>query len=214
MKGEKYLFVVSGPSGTGKDTVVAKLLGSHPEIEKTVSATTRTMREGEVNGKNYHFLTKEQFETALAEGNIVEHTCYCENYYGTLRSEVERHMEQQIPVILVIEVEGARQHQADVPRFHHHFCHAAGYERAGTPPALPWDRSGGSHSEAPCAVPRPRLPVRLTMTSMWSTMLSTPAPKRFIPSSKSALPSPMPNNPLPQTPKQEVRVCPALQKWR
>ena len=107
MKGEKYLFVVSGPSGTGKDTVVAKLLGSHPEIEKTVSATTRTMREGEVNGKNYHFLTKEQFETALAEGNIVEHTCYCENYYGTLRSEVERHMEQQIPVILVIEVEGA-----------------------------------------------------------------------------------------------------------
>ena len=86
MKGEKYLFVVSGPSGTGKDTVVAKLLGSHPEIEKTVSATTRTMREGEVNGKNYHFLTKEQFETALAEGNIVEHTCYCENYYGTLRS--------------------------------------------------------------------------------------------------------------------------------
>ena len=61
MKGEKYLFVVSGPSGTGKDTVVAKLLGSHPEIEKTVSATTRTMREGEVNGKNYHFLTKEQF---------------------------------------------------------------------------------------------------------------------------------------------------------
>ena len=102
MKGEKYLFVVSGPSGTGKDTVVAKLLGSHPEIEKTVSATTRTMREGEVNGKNYHFLTKEQFETALAEGNIVEHTCYCENYYGSLRSEVERHMEQQIPVILVI----------------------------------------------------------------------------------------------------------------
>lgn len=74
MKGEKYLFVVSGPSGTGKDTVVAKLLGKHPEIEKTVSATTRTMREGEVNGKNYHFLTKEQFETALAEGNIVEST--------------------------------------------------------------------------------------------------------------------------------------------
>ncbi len=149
MKGEKYLFVVSGPSGTGKDTVVAKLLGSHPEIEKTVSATTRTMREGEVNGKNYHFLTKEQFETALAEGNIVEHTCYCENYYGTLRSEVERHMEQQIPVILVIEVEGAGNIKRMYPGSTTIFCHAAGYERAGTPPALPWDRSGGSHSEAP-----------------------------------------------------------------
>jgi len=69
-------------------------------------STMRNIPE-QANGKNYHFLTKEQFETALAEGNIVEHTCYCENYYGTLRSEVERHMEQQIPVILVIEVEGA-----------------------------------------------------------------------------------------------------------
>ena len=210
MKGEKYLFVVSGPSGTGKDTVVAKLLGSHPEIEKTVSATTRTMREGEVNGKNYHFLTKEQFETALAEGNIVEHTCYCENYYGTLRSEVERHMEQQIPVILVIEVEGA----GNIKRM---------YPGSTTIFVMPPDRNAACVTVGPkrrksfrsaCAVPKLRLPVRLIMTSMWSTMLSTPAPKRFIPSSKSALPSPMPNNPLPQTPKQEVRVCPALQKWR
>ena len=209
MKGEKYLFVVSGPSGTGKDTVVAKLLGSHPEIEKTVSATTRTMREGEVNGKNYHFLTKEQFETALAEGNIVEHTCYCENYYGTLRSEVERHMEQQIPVILVIEVEGA----GNIKRM---------YPGSTTIFVMPPDmkelerrlRYRGTSFRSACAVPKLRLPVRLIMTSMWSTMLSTPAPKRFIPSSKSALPSPMPNNPLPQTPKQEVRVCPALQKWR
>ena len=55
MKGENICFVVPPTSGTGKDTVVAKLLGSHPEIEKTVSTTTRTMREGEVNGKNYHF---------------------------------------------------------------------------------------------------------------------------------------------------------------
>ena len=55
MKGEKYLFVVSGPSGTGKDTVVSKLLGDHKEIKKTVSATTRAMREGEVDGVSYHF---------------------------------------------------------------------------------------------------------------------------------------------------------------
>lgn len=107
MKGEKYLFVVSGPSGTGKDTVVAQLLKDHPEVEKTISATTRAMREGEVNGVNYHFLSKEDFERRLAKNEIVEHTCYCENYYGTLREEVERHMIEQIPVILVIEVEGA-----------------------------------------------------------------------------------------------------------
>lgn len=107
MKGEKYLFVVSGPSGTGKDTVVAQLLREHPEIEKTISATTRSMRPGEQDGVNYHYLSKEQFEKHLAEGNIVEHTCYCDHYYGTLKSEIERHMADKIPVVLVIEVEGA-----------------------------------------------------------------------------------------------------------
>lgn len=107
MKGEKYLFVVSGPSGTGKDTVVAQLLKTHPEIQHTVSATTRAPREGEKNGINYHFMSVADFEDHLAHDQIVEHTQYCGNYYGTLRSEIETRMEQGIPVILVIEVEGA-----------------------------------------------------------------------------------------------------------
>ena len=107
MKGEKYLFVVSGPSGTGKDTVVSRLLGDHKDIKKTVSATTRAMREGEIDGVSYHFLTPDQFKQSLDAGGIVEYTCYCDNYYGTLRSEVERHMQAKQPVILVIEVEGA-----------------------------------------------------------------------------------------------------------
>ena len=107
MKGEKYLFVVSGPSGTGKDTVVAALLKKHPEIQHTVSATTRAPREGEKDGINYHFMSVADFEDHLAHDQIVEHTKYCENYYGTLRSEIEGRMALGIPVILVIEVEGA-----------------------------------------------------------------------------------------------------------
>ena len=78
MKGEKYLFVVSGPSGTGKDTVVAALLKKHPEIQHTVSATTRSPREGEKDGINYHFMSVADFEDHLANDQIVEHTKYCE----------------------------------------------------------------------------------------------------------------------------------------
>ncbi|HJC08425.1 MAG TPA: guanylate kinase [Candidatus Gemmiger stercorigallinarum] len=107
MQGEKYLFVVSGPSGTGKDTIVARLLADHPEIRHTISATTRAPREGEQDGVNYYFVSKEDFERKLQNDEIVEHTCYCGNYYGTLRSEIERHMREKTPVILVIEVEGA-----------------------------------------------------------------------------------------------------------
>ena len=107
MQGEKYLFVVSGPSGAGKDTVVARLLAAHPAVHRTISATTRAMREGESEGVIYYYVSREAFEQKLARDEIVEHTCYCGNYYGTLRSEIERHMREKSPVILVIEVEGA-----------------------------------------------------------------------------------------------------------
>ena len=107
MKGEKYLFVVSGPSGTGKDTVVAKLLGSHPEIEKTVSATTRAPRPGEQEGVDYYYRSVEQFRQLIDTDQVVEHNFYNGNYYGTLREEVDKRLEAGKLVVLVIDVHGA-----------------------------------------------------------------------------------------------------------
>lgn len=107
MNNEQYLVVVSGPSGSGKDTVVSRLMARHPEIEISVSATTRDKRPGEQEGVNYYYLTVPAFEQKIADGEILEYTRYCGNYYGTPKSEVDRRIEQGITVVLVIEVEGA-----------------------------------------------------------------------------------------------------------
>ncbi len=107
MQGENCLFVVSGPSGAGKDTVVERLRAAHPEVQRTVSATTRAMRQGDVDGVTYHFISTDDFERRIEQNELVEYTNYCGNYYGTLRGEVEPRMAGGIPVILVIEVEGA-----------------------------------------------------------------------------------------------------------
>lgn len=100
------LIVVSGPSGCGKGTIlgdVTKEMG----ISYSVSATTRAMREGEADGVNYHYITKERFEQLIEEDKVLEYTTYCGNYYGTLRDEVESRREKGQDVLLEIEVEGA-----------------------------------------------------------------------------------------------------------
>ena len=107
MNNEQYLVVVSGPSGSGKDTVVSRLMARHPEIEISVSATTRDKRPGEAEGVNYYYLTVPAFEQKIADGEILEYTQYCGNYYGTPKSEVDRRIAAHTTVILVIEVVGA-----------------------------------------------------------------------------------------------------------
>ena len=107
MKGESYLFVVSGPSGVGKDSVMTCLRQAHPEIEKTISATTRPPRAGEAEGVNYYYRTEEQFQQLLAAGEILESNCFNDHHYGTLKSEVEKRMAAGKPVLLNIDVHGA-----------------------------------------------------------------------------------------------------------
>ena len=90
MENEKYLFVVSGAAGTGKDSVVKALREAHPEIEKTVSATTRSPRPGEQEGVDYYYRTREQFQKLIEDDEVVEHNFYNGNYYGTKRAHTTK----------------------------------------------------------------------------------------------------------------------------
>ena len=103
------LLVISGPAGSGKGTVVEALRARLPDIGFSVSATTRAPRPGEKDGVHYYFITKEAFVAAINAGEILEHTVYCDNYYGTPRSEVDRVLGTGKDLILEIETEGAMQ---------------------------------------------------------------------------------------------------------
>ena len=103
------LFVISGPAGSGKGTVVNELITTHPEITLSISATTRNPRPNEKNGVHYHFISKEEFEKRIENGKMLEYATYSGNYYGTPEKEVLEAMENGKDVILEIEVEGAMQ---------------------------------------------------------------------------------------------------------
>jgi guanylate kinase len=109
------VFVITGPSGVGKGTVIRALRERVPDLELSVSATTRPPRPGERDGVDYHFLPRERFDQRVAGGDFLEWAEYSGNRYGTLRSEVERRTERGAPVVLEIEVQGARQVRKTMP---------------------------------------------------------------------------------------------------
>jgi len=106
------VFVITGPSGVGKGTLIARLLERVPGLELSVSATTREPRAGEVDGRDYHFLTPEEFDRRIETEDFLEFATYSGNRYGTLRSEVRRRLDEGQSVVLEIEVQGARQVRA------------------------------------------------------------------------------------------------------
>lgn len=106
------VFVITGPSGVGKGTLISKLLERVPGLELSVSATTREPREGEVDGRDYHFLTPEEFDRRTEREDFLEFATYSGNRYGTLRSEVRKRLDAGHSVVLEIEVQGARQVRA------------------------------------------------------------------------------------------------------
>lgn len=107
--------MITGPSGVGKGTLIRGLLERVPQLELSVSATTRKPRAGERDGIDYHFLTPEEFEQHVTAGDFLEHATYSGNRYGTLRSEVERRLKEGRPVVLEIELQGARQVRQAMP---------------------------------------------------------------------------------------------------
>jgi guanylate kinase len=109
------VFVITGPSGVGKGTVIRGLLERLPQLELSVSATTRLPRPGERDGVDYHFLSDEEFDRRVAAGDFLEHARYSGHRYGTLRSELRRRTEAGTPVVLEIEVQGARQVRGAMP---------------------------------------------------------------------------------------------------
>ena len=102
------LIVITGPSGVGKGTVVNSLLQAHPQLKLSISATTRPPRAGEVDGVNYFFLSKKDFETAILNGELLEWAEYAGNYYGTPKAQVLEQIAAGNYIILEIELEGAR----------------------------------------------------------------------------------------------------------
>lgn len=109
------LFVITGPSGVGKGTLIEGLLREVPDLELSVSATTRRPRGSERDGVHYHFMDEQEFERRVQAGEFIEHAAYSSHQYGTLRSEVEPRLARGAGVVLEIEVQGARQIRETVP---------------------------------------------------------------------------------------------------
>ncbi len=100
------LLIVCGAAGTGKGTIVSEMMKKSDRFAFSVSATTRAPRPGEVDGVNYHFITKEEFKSGIEKGKFIEYTQYCGNYYGTPASELKK-LDEGMNLILEVEVEGA-----------------------------------------------------------------------------------------------------------
>jgi guanylate kinase len=109
------LILIVGPSGVGKGTLIRGLRERLPELELSVSATTRPPRPGELDGVDYHFLDEAEFERRVAAGEFLEHANYLDHRYGTLRSEIDGRLRAGVPVLLEIDVQGARQVREAMP---------------------------------------------------------------------------------------------------
>lgn len=109
------IFIVSGPSGSGKDTILQEVFKQRPELFFSISSITRAMRPGEKEGEKYHFISKQAFENGLSQGAFLEHNCYVGNYYGTPKAPVLAAVEQGRDAVIEVDVNGAAQIRQKLP---------------------------------------------------------------------------------------------------
>ena len=109
------LFIVSGPSGSGKDTVLKEFFKICPDVAFSISSITRPMREGEIESEKYNFISREQFEAMLAADQLLEHNVFVGNYYGTPKAPVEKCIAEGRDMIIEIDVNGAAQIREKLP---------------------------------------------------------------------------------------------------
>ncbi len=102
------LIVISGPSGSGKDTVLSEVFKLHPEIRLSISSITRDMREGEVQDGKYHFISRDEFEKAIENNEMLEYNIYQNNYYGTPKAPVQKAIDEGAEIVLEVDVNGAK----------------------------------------------------------------------------------------------------------
>ena len=115
MPNKGLLIILSGPSGSGKDTILKELIKRYPNMKISISATTRPPRKNEVNGKDYYFISKTEFIQLLSKNQMLEHAEYCDNYYGTPQYQVEDWLQKGSDVLLEIEVQGGSQIKKKCP---------------------------------------------------------------------------------------------------
>ena len=129
MERKGLLIVVSGFAGSGKGTLMKRLTGDYDNYSLSVSMTTRKPRPGEVDGREYFFVTKEEFERKIEDGGLIEYAAYVENYYGTPREYVEEQIAEGKDVVLEIETQGALKVKERFPaaaHVHHVIKHKTG----------------------------------------------------------------------------------------
>ena len=109
------VFIISGPSGSGKDTVLAELFKNRPDVIFSISSVTRPMRQGEKEGEKYNFISKEKFLYMIENDMLLEHNVFVDNYYGTPREPVERAVAEGKDIIIEVDVNGAAQIREKLP---------------------------------------------------------------------------------------------------